>query len=70
MKITKSQLKKIIKEEFLRVEEGQGGMPAELHAMEKVVADAHQLYISLPPEAKSYLIQNFKKYIEIWEKNI
>jgi len=63
MKITKEQLKQIIKEEV-------GGMPDELRAMEKVVTDAHQLYISLSPEAKPYLIQNFKKYIEVWERNI
>ena len=45
------------------------GQPKEMSQIEKVVYAAHQLFKSLSPEAKPFLIENFKKYIEVWEQD-
>ena len=44
--------------------------PEELKELESVVRTANQLFNRLSPEAKPYLIRNFQKYLDIWEKDL
>ena len=66
MKITKSQLNQIIKEEL------EKSLTSEMNEewlaeMEQVVLSAHNLFKRLPQEAKPHLIQNFEMYVKLWK---
>jgi len=65
MKLTKSKLKQIIKEEL-----EANPLPWWMKMTDELLAEAEKMYgqATLPPEGKEYMINNFEKSVLQWKK--
>jgi hypothetical protein len=70
MKIHKSYLKQLIKEEIADLESRSSAQPPWIDDMKNILLDAQNLYKSMPEEGKQHFTQNFKMYARKWEEEL
>ena len=77
MKLTKSKLKQIIKEELNEIEDYSPYPPKELsgknvwwiNMTEDLLLKAQNMYRQAPPEGREHMIKNFEMYTQRWKED-
>ena len=68
MKLTKTTLKQLIKEELAALDI-TNQLPW-IHDMERLLDEAEAIYSAMPAEGKEYLTQNFEMQAQKWRANM